>query len=280
MKYVNDKIHFGSRAFTLVEILAALTIGTMVLIVVLAIYSRAQSGAAAVLSRLESNRLPREIFQRMAEDLDNIMSAGEDARISIENKFQDSLPVAKMELTRLVNDAKDQPQQLERVVWQSSIEPDTGLLALYRSHSGIALEDKLLDDQKQPWQRELFVPICTGLTFFRIEIPKGETVLDKWADEKPPTAVKITMSFVEPYKTATGTFDVPEQDKIVRTVALDRTRKPAFTIPAFDANQLMDANRFADTNRPADANSPAKSKTTVTSTDEPEQQPVESLQEQ
>jgi len=257
MKHVNDKIHFGSRAFTLVEILAALTIGTMVLIVVLAIYSRGQAGASAVVNKLESNRLPREALQRIAEDLDSVMSAGGDARISIENKFQDGFPVAKMEMTRQISDAQGQAQPFEKVVWQSSIEPDTGLLALYRSHSGIALEDKLLDDQKEPWQRELFVPICAGLTFFRIEIPKGEEFLDKWAEEKPPTAVRITMSFAEPYKTVTGVYDVPEQDKFVRTIAIDRTRKPAFTIPVFDVNQLMDANRFSDANRPANVNNPA-----------------------
>jgi hypothetical protein len=257
MKNIRNKLHFNSLAFTLVETLAALTIGTMALIVVLAIYNRGQAGANAVFNKLESNRLPREVLQRIAEDLDNVMSAGEDARMSIDNKFQDGFPAARMEITRLVNDAKNQPQQFERIVWQSSIEPDTGLLALYRSHAGIVLEDKLLDEQKEVWQRELFVPICTGLTFFRIEIPRGEVVIDKWAEEKPPTAIKITMSFAEPYKTATGTYDVPEEDKIVRTIAIDRTRKPAFSIPAFDANLLMDANRFADANRPADANQPA-----------------------
>jgi len=256
MKQISNNFlvsRYKSRAFTLIETLAALTIGAMMLIIVLAIYSRAQAGAASVYDKLQRDRLPREILQRIAEDIDRVMSSGQDGRVFIENKYVKGLPVAKMDIIKFVNDAKDQPQELERIVWQSSIEPDSGLLALYRSHSGIALEDKLLDEQKEPWQRELFVPICAGLTYFRIEIPRTDGVLDKWTEEKLPPEVRITLSFAEPYKTTTGTFDVPEQDKIIRTVAIDRTRKPVFTIPAFDPNQF----RPADANKPADVNQPA-----------------------
>jgi hypothetical protein len=252
MKLRTSKTCFSRRAFTLVEILAALTVGTMVLIVVLALYNRGQSGAAAVIAKLESTRLPREVFQRIAEDLDRVVIAGQGTQIDIQNKFQDGFQVAKIEVSMGINDAKDQPQTLEKIVWQSSVDRDTGLLTLYRSHSGIALEDALLDNQKEPWQRELFVPICSGFTFFRIEIPKGETSLDRWTGETLPPAIKIILSFAMPYKTVTGTFDVPEEDKIVRTIAVDRTRRPAFNIPAIDVNNVSDANR--DANMPADAN--------------------------
>jgi hypothetical protein len=251
-----------SCAFTLAETLAALTVGSMVLIVVLAFYNRAQTGAASVINKLESSRLPREVLQRIAEDLDRIVGSGHGAQIDIVNKFQDGYPVAKLEILRVINDDKDQPQTLEKVVWQSNIEPDSGLLALYRSHSGIALEDNLLDAQKEPWQRELFVPICAGLTFFRIEVYQdGNAPLDKWSGESLPAAVMVTLSFAQPYKTADGTFDVPEEGKLVRTVAIDRTRKPAFTIPSFDANQLPDVNQPADANQPADVNKPASGTT-------------------
>ncbi|MFH1370141.1 MAG: prepilin-type N-terminal cleavage/methylation domain-containing protein [Planctomycetota bacterium] len=245
-------INARNRAFTLIEILAALTIGSMVLLVVLALYSRAQAGASNCLAKLESHRLPREILQRIAEDLDRIAGSGQQARIDIQNKFQDGLPVAKMEILRLINDAKGQPQPLEKIVWQSSIDPDTGLLTLYRSHSGIALEDKLLDDQKEPWQRELFVPVCTGLTFFKIEVLQGGAFLDRWSNENMPPAVTVKLSFVQPYKTLSGTLDVPEEDKIIRTLAVDRTRKLPFTLAAFDVNQLFDANQMLDANQPMD----------------------------
>jgi type II secretory pathway pseudopilin PulG len=225
--------------FTLVEILAALTIGSMILIVVLAMYSRAQSSAASVTGKLENNRLPREIMQRIAEDLGRVSSADPDTQITVENKYQDGFAVAKMEISRTINDIKNQPQLFEKIVWQSSIEPDTGVLTLYRSHSGLAMEDVLLDRQKEPWQRELFVPVCTGLSFFRIEVPRDvNTMLNEWSAEKLPPAIVVTLSFAPPFQAADGTFDVPDEDKIVRTIAIDRTRKPRFTLPPIDPNLL------------------------------------------
>ena len=252
MQPIKNKIYSFERAFTLVEVLAALTVGTMVLIVVLALYNRGQSGSAAVIDRMESNRLPREIFQRIAEDLDRVVGAGQGTQIDILNKLQDGFSVAKIEILRNIIDAKDQSQIFEKIVWQSSVDPDSGLLTLYRSHSGIALEDALLDSQKEAWQQEVFVPICAGLTLFRIEVPKGETPIDRWTGEGLPPAVKVTLSFAQPYKTVTGTFDVPEQDKLVRTIAIDRTRKLAFNIPALDVNKPADANKKPDANQPVD----------------------------
>jgi prepilin-type N-terminal cleavage/methylation domain-containing protein len=256
MKSIDNKTRSYKRAFTLVEVLAALTIGTMVLLAVLALYNRGQSGSAAVLSKMESNRLPREVFQRIAEDLDRVAGGGQGVQIDILNKLQDGLSAAKLEIFMPINDAKDQQQTLEKIVWQSSTDPESGLLTLYRSHSGIAMEDALLDNQKEPFQREAFVPICSGITFFKIEVPKGETPLDRWTEGIPP-AIRITMSFAQPYKTVSGTFDVPEEGKIIRTIAVDRTRRPAFTLSATDANEANDANKPADINQPADdANKP------------------------
>jgi hypothetical protein len=257
MQPVKNKTYSFERAFTLVEVLAALTVGTMVLIVVLALYNRGQSGSAAVIDRMESSRLPREIFQRIAEDLDRVVGAGQGTQIDILNKLQDGFSVAKIEIFRNIIDAKEQPQIFEKIVWQSSVDPDSGLLTLYRSHSGIALEDTLLDAQKETWQREVFVPICTGITLFRIEVPQGETFIDRWTGEALPPAIKVTLSFAQPYKTVTGTFDVNEESKLVRTIAIDRTRKLVFNIPALDVNQSADANKNSDANQPTDANQAA-----------------------
>lgn len=256
MQPIKNKICSFERAFTLVEVLAALTIGTMVLIVVMALYNRGQKSSAAVIDRMQSGRLPREIFQRIAEDLDRVVGAGQGTQIDILNKFQDGFPAAKIEIVRNITDAKDQSQTFEKIVWQSSVDSDNGLLTLYRSHSGIALEDTLFDAQKEAWQREVFVPICTGLTLFRIEVPKEETFLDRWTGETLPPSVKVTLSFAQPYKTVTGTFDVPEQDKLVRTIAIDRTRKLPFSIPSGDASEPNDANEEFDANEPTDANEP------------------------
>jgi hypothetical protein len=72
-----------------------------------------------------------------------------------------------------------------------------------------------------------------------------------------PPAVVITLSFALPFKTTSGTLDVPEEDKIIRTVAIDRTRKPAFTLAPFDVNQPLDANMPVDANEVPDVNQPA-----------------------
>ena len=120
MQPVKNKICSFERAFTLVEVLAALTVGTMVLIVVMALYNRGQSSSAAVINRMEGNRLPREIFQRIAEDLDRVVGAGQGTQIDILNKFQDGFPAAKIEILRNITDAKDQSQIFEKIIWQRS----------------------------------------------------------------------------------------------------------------------------------------------------------------
>lgn len=90
MKTGSIKTSSCKRAFTLVEVLAALAVGTMILIVVMALYNRGQSGSAAVINRLESDRVPRELFQRIAEDLDRVVGADQGTQIDIQNKFQDN----------------------------------------------------------------------------------------------------------------------------------------------------------------------------------------------
>jgi hypothetical protein len=215
------------------------------------------------MGKIENNRLPREILQRIAEDLDRFAGAASDIQITVDNKYQDGYAVAKMEMSRMINDVKNQPQLFEKIVWQSSIEPDTGVLALYRSHSGLAMEDSLLDRQKETWQRELFVPVCTKLTFFRIEIPQDvNTILTQWTAETLPRAIVVTLSFGPPLKAVDGTFEVAEEDKVVRTIAIDRTRKLQFTLPPIDPN-LLDANepnQLKEPNQPKDMNQADKAK--------------------
>jgi prepilin-type N-terminal cleavage/methylation domain-containing protein len=58
--------------FSLAEVLAALTISAMVLAAVVAIYSRAQNSAAAIVRKLDSTRLSTEVLQAITEDLDTI----------------------------------------------------------------------------------------------------------------------------------------------------------------------------------------------------------------
>ncbi len=218
--------------FSLAEVLTALMIGSMVLVAVLGIYGRAERSAAAVTRKLDRLRLPSEVMQRIAEDLDGIISTGSGTKITIENKFENGLPTARLTITRTFYNRRNQEQTFEKIIWQSNYDFESGIdsLVLYRSHSGIALEDKLLDKDKEVWQRELFIPICGGVTFFRVRVPRGESFLDRWTSSSLPPGIEVTISFAEPFKTVGGTLDVPEEEKIARTIAIDRTRKIRFTV--------------------------------------------------
>jgi hypothetical protein len=225
--------------FSLAEIITSLTIGAMVLVALLFVYNRAERSAAAVTRRLDSSRLPSEVIQRIAEDLDGIIATGDDIKINIENKFENGFPTARLTITKTFFDNKNQEQVFENIIWQTSYDYQSNFegLVLYRSHSGIALEDKLLDDSKSDWEREVFVPICAGITFFRIMVPWGQTYLDRWTSTSLPPGVEVTLSFGEPFKTVSGTLDVQDEEKITRTIAVDRTRKLKFSVQTRDLTE-------------------------------------------
>jgi hypothetical protein len=254
----NMKKAFGtsrtSLGFSLAEVLTALMIGSMVLVAVLGIYGRAERSAAAVTRKLDSLRLPSEILQRIAEDLDGIMSDGSGTKITIENKIKNGFRTARLTITRTITDSRNNEQTLKKIIWQSNYdyESDIGGLTLYRSHSGIELEDKLLDKNKEDWDRELFVPICTGITFFQIRVPRGETFMDRWTASSLPPGVEVAISFAGPFKKVDGTLDVPDEEKITRTMAVDRTRKIRFAIgkKEFDEDELTEeaSAPFSDDN--------------------------------
>jgi len=233
----NIKKAFGTPrvrpGFSLAEVLAAITIGAMVLAAVLGIYGRVERSAAALTRKLDSSRLPSEVLQRIAEDLDGIVAAGSDTKITIENKFDNGFPAARLTILKTFHDSRNAEQTFEEIVWQSSydLESDADGLVLYRSYSGIALEDKLLDEKRENWERAYsFVPICNGVTFFKIQVPQGEDFQDQWTGPLLPNGITVTISFAEASKTVRGTMDVPDEEKIARTIAVDRTRKIKFEI--------------------------------------------------
>lgn len=226
------------KGFSLAEILAALTIGAMVMVAVLSIYRRAENSVDAVIRKLDSSQIPGEVLQRIAEDLDNIISSGSDATITIENKFENIassmlVPAARLTITRTIQDSKDREQKFQEIIWQSSydFQSASNSLTLYRSSGGLNMEDKVLEKNKEDPERERFVPICSGVTFLKIVVPADKNPLEKW-NGSPPRGIMVTISFAEPYKRADGTFDVPEEEKISRTIAIDRTRKIRFDLSA------------------------------------------------
>ena len=231
MRSIPYNIRKYKKAFSLAEVLTALTIGSMVLVAVLSIYSRTENAAAGVTRRLDSTRLPAEILQCIAEDLDRVAGTSSDAKITVENKIANGLQTARLRISNAFYNKQNKKQTFEEIIWQGNYdyEADNGLI-LYRSHSGVTAEDKLLDDQKENWEKELFVPICAGVTFFKIEARRDETLLDKWTSTELPYGIVVTVSFAEPFKKLDGTLDVPEAEKISRTIAVSKSRKIKFKI--------------------------------------------------
>ena len=269
----NMKRAFGTSrvrtGFSLAEVITSLAIGAMVLVAVLVVYNRAERSAAAVTRRLDSTRLLSEVMQRIAEDLDGIIATGADTKINIENKFENGFTTARLTITKTFFDNRNQEKLFENIVWQTNYDFASNVdgLVLYRSHSGIALEDKLLERDKSDWEKELFVPICSGVTFFKIKVPWGQTYLEKWTSTSLPPGIELTISGAEPFKTVGGTLDVPEEGKIIRTIAIDRTRKIKFNMAKSELSEggeektrAKEADKPVGDGEKAQPNSPNKPK--------------------
>jgi len=238
---------FSAGGYSLVEVLVALTMSSMILVAVLGIYGRAQQSAGAITRQLDQGQMVREILQRISEDLDRIITPGDDTRIVIRNKFENGYSTAHLSIAKAVRTGGDRVETFERVIWQGSYDPESEKdgLVLYRKHHGIVPEDKILSKSKEQWERELFVPVCDGITYFTIEIPDGNDFLDEWTVDKLPTGITVTVSLGVPFKTVSGDFDVADEEKVSRTIAIDRSRKIAFNLAKLDYetdSNDMDAN--------------------------------------
>lgn len=271
MKNISCKIHGEKSGFTLAEMLTALVIASMVLVTVVGIYSRAESVAATITRRFDSSKLPTEVLQRIAEDLDRIIASDSNIEIGIINKFDKGYPTAQLTITETIADAKKEKKVFEQIIWQTNYDYDANGLILYRqrtSEIGL-LEDKLLDEEREGWEQELFVPICEGITFFRVQALNGEQYVDNWSGRVPPGIV-LTISFAEPFQTLDNTLDVYDDQKFVRTVAVDRTRKMKFKVVSKEKQKPGGGLT-------KDANEPAKTDETI-KTDET-QQKIEEFEE-
>lgn len=252
MENITYKNRKHSAAFSLAEVLAALVIGSMILIAVLAVYSRLESSANAIIGKLDDSRLPREVLQLIAEDLDRIITDSADVKITFQNKKQkDGYHSAQLKIIRTYNDKNNNAQDFEEIIWQTAYDYEsfTDGLVLYRSHSGLVLEDKLLDELKEDWQRGLLVPVCSGITFFQLQAATKTSPMDKWTGSNLPRNLIVTISFAQPVETLAGQWEVPDSEKITRTIAIDRTRKIKFEIvkQEYDMDiKLIDANELED----------------------------------
>jgi len=247
MNKVFYKIIRKNKGFSLAEVLVALILGSMILVSVLGLYRRVDKVTVAVTERLNSSRIGFEVLQRIAEDLDNIVTSSSDVRIIVSKSKLDHLySSGRLEISKTIYNKKNKKEMFEKVVWQSGYDYDSEVegLVLYRSHSGMILEDKLLDEKRESWEEEYsFIPMCEGVSFFRIQALVDGQFRDSWSGESLPHGVSVTISFAEPFKTIGGYLDVPEEEKHVRTIALDRTRKIKFIIEEKEEKGLENVPR-------------------------------------
>ncbi|MBP8302562.1 MAG: hypothetical protein KBE04_00380 [Phycisphaerae bacterium] len=218
------------------ELLLSLVISAMVMGAALAVHQRMQQAALAVLGRIRSPSIPSEVFQLIREDLDQV-TASPGTRILIDNKREKGYPVARLILRKTITDKKNAEQVFEEIIWQATYDIATDRVTLYRSHSGLALEDRLLDRRRRSVEAQYpFIPVCGGLTTFTVRAPQGVNLLERWASPALPTGVEVTMSFADPIRTPQGELAIPESDQITRMIAVDAMRMVRFEVVAPDAN--------------------------------------------
>jgi hypothetical protein len=241
MRYCSEK-----SGFTLAEAIATLAIAAMIMIAAIGIYTGIKRAEAAINKRLESGFLATEILQRVAEDLDRLALPGSDVTMSIKNKTEDGgYKSAQMIIESKIYDKNNKPQTFEKIIWQSRGDPDANDLIIYRAHGGYTLEDKMLDEPKETYEREKFIPICSGATLFSIEAINDGNTTQTWESQNLPRGVKISVSFTGPQQDLMGNLIISEEAIKTRTVIIDRFRQLAYQFiyrDFFDANKITDIN--------------------------------------
>ncbi|MDD5010543.1 MAG: hypothetical protein PHQ00_00295, partial [Phycisphaerae bacterium] len=204
--------------------------------------------------RLEDGFLATEILQRVADDISKVAMPGSDVTMSVKNKLDiGGYKISQMIIESKIYGKDNKPLTFEKIIWQSRVSIDANGLVVYRSHSGYTMEDKMLEEPKEEYERELFIPICSGASLFAIEAVKDGNAVEVWESKTLPPAVKISISFNERQQDALGNMIVPEEFVSTRTSVIDRFKKINYQ---FIAKEFPDINDIADVNLPDDSNEP------------------------
>ncbi len=239
----------SGRGYSLGEMLAALVIGAMVLTAILGVYGRVQQASQAVIARMDTPALAAEVLQLIARDLDRTIGA-DGVTIEIRNGIDDGFSRAQLTLRQIYHDAQGNEQTLYQIIWQAARDYDSGAagLVVYRSYEGVIPEDKLFEEHRRAGEQNYpFVPICKGVTYFRVDVPTEDRYVDQWSGTTLPVGVRVSLSLAEPYEAANGLRTVPEDEIQTRTVALDRTRVQRVDMPETGAGDANEPNAPATT---------------------------------
>ena len=87
------------KAFSLIEVIVALTMASMIMITTITIYSQVRKAVAAVNEKMGSGNIATDVLQLIAEDIDRLSTSGMDTTIKIQNKAVKGLHKSQMIIT-------------------------------------------------------------------------------------------------------------------------------------------------------------------------------------
>lgn len=249
------KYDWGKKGFTLAEALATLAIAAMIMAAVVGVYMGVKRAESSINKRLGDGFLGMEILQRIADDISKVALPGSDVTMSVKNKLDiGGYRISQMIIESRIYGKDNKPQTFEKIIWQSRVDIDANGLVIYRSHSGYAMEDKMLEEPKEEYERELFIPVCSGATLFSIEPVIDGNATAVWEGPGLPPAVKLSVSFADREQDLLGNAIVPEESVNARTFVINRFKQIPYQ---FISKQFPDANGITDMNLPEEPNKPA-----------------------
>jgi prepilin-type N-terminal cleavage/methylation domain-containing protein len=230
MTKLTDTTKINRCGFTLAEVIIVIGIAGMISVSSLAIYNRVKRASDAIDRNLAEGTIPAEILQRFTEDLDRMAIPDFDTRLILANKRHDGFVISQLTIENKIYNKSNKPATFAKVIWQSDYNFIDDRIIIYRSHSGIAMEDRLIessvrdDNPIENPAEELFVPLASGVSYFKIQALDNGKVVDAWTSSKLPSAIRVGISFAPLYETMSGGYEVDEVDIITRTISLNRTK--------------------------------------------------------
>jgi type II secretory pathway pseudopilin PulG len=242
------------RGVSLLELVIAMVIASMVLVTLFTLYSQTRRDADAISSILDSSVLPERIQQLIAQDLDRFYAVTDDVTFNLQPMPSGGLAGSSLVMESSIYDGLSQPKTYERIIWLTRLDPESQSMALYRGHSGLVSEDKLLESQRTDEERSQLVPLCSGLTYFKIEAV-NQGLAKSTHIGPPPAQVVVSLSFAQPEKRGND-LAIPPEKIVTRTIAVGRLRPVRYI---FTDPNLAGPGLLQDVNAPAESRkSPSK----------------------
>ncbi|AQQ72257.1 hypothetical protein SMSP2_02638 [Limihaloglobus sulfuriphilus] len=227
------------RGITMAELLAGLIISAMVVSTAVALYMNIQRSLRSIESEINKSSLSEEVMQLLAEDLDRIGSADFDVSLSLEKRQNNGYEIFKLEIKNLLYGSDNKPVEFETIIWQTDYNIDTDKLILYRGRTGLGPEDPVLDTHAREYpENMIFVPVCDGITYFKLEVYNGQAFGDSWSGKTMPTGIRGEISFSDPIVGIDGSLQLLQEDIYTRMIALNREKNLQFRFEKKDLEAI------------------------------------------